>query len=145
MIEAIQVAAEAAQAANPAVKTQVTQPQATAIEVHQFSDAYTRASGTNNVSATSETTSVLKPVNVQETSSSAGFRALAVFGENLNGGASEIQQLAQKLSSGGIDANPSVMMEMTMACHQFMFKAQVTSNVANRTSDGIQQLFRQQS
>jgi len=34
---------------------------------------------------------------------------------------------------------------MTMQCHQFLFQSQLTSNVANRTSDGVQQLFRQQS
>ena len=43
------------------------------------------------------------------------------------------------------ELTPGQMMEMTMKCHQFLFQAELTSNVANRTSDGIQQLFRQQS
>ena len=34
---------------------------------------------------------------------------------------------------------------MTMKSHHFLFQCEMTSNVANRTSDGIQQLFRQQS
>ncbi len=49
------------------------------------------------------------------------------------------------MSSPDFATRPSAMLEVTMACQQFMFKAQLTSNVANRTSDGIQQLFRQQS
>lgn len=32
-----------------------------------------------------------------------------------------------------------------MQAHKFLFQSQLTSNVANRTSDGVQQLFRQQS
>ncbi len=37
------------------------------------------------------------------------------------------------------------MLNLTVKCHEFMFHAELTSNVANRTSDGVQQLFRQQS
>ena len=43
------------------------------------------------------------------------------------------------------EMTPSQMLEVTMQCHQFLFQSQLTSNVANRTSDGVQQLFRQQS
>jgi hypothetical protein len=31
-----------------------------------------------------------------------------------------------------------------MQCQEFMFQAQLTSNIANRSADGVQQLFRQQ-
>ena len=34
---------------------------------------------------------------------------------------------------------------MTVKAHEFMFHCQLTANVANRTSDGLQQLFRQQA
>jgi hypothetical protein len=37
------------------------------------------------------------------------------------------------------------MIKMMAGCQQFMLECQLTSSVANRTSDGIQELFRQQS
>lgn len=40
---------------------------------------------------------------------------------------------------------PSQMMMMTVKAHEFMFHCELTANVANRSSDGVQQLFRQQS
>jgi hypothetical protein len=36
------------------------------------------------------------------------------------------------------------MVMLSMRCQEFMFHCQLTSNIANRTSDGLQQLFRQQ-
>lgn len=41
--------------------------------------------------------------------------------------------------------SPSEMLSLTVQAHQFLFQSQLTANVANRTSDGVQQLFRQQS
>jgi hypothetical protein len=136
MTEAIQaVAMEAAKAA-PATAP-VAQPQTGAFEVHQFSDAYARSGAT---AATNQAQGV-----AQAAPPSEGLRAFAAFADNINGGASNIEALTQKMSSSEFASKPSAMLEVTMACQQFMFKAQLTSNVANRTSDGIQQLFRQQS
>ena len=50
---------------------------------------------------------------------------------------------ASRLSSGGT-MTPNDMIMLTVQAHEFLFKAEITANVANRTSDGIQQLFRQQ-
>lgn len=44
----------------------------------------------------------------------------------------------------GTEMTPGDMIMMTVRCQEFMFQCQLTSNVANRTSDGLQQLFRQQ-
>jgi hypothetical protein len=54
---------------------------------------------------------------------------------------------AQKLSgqTPGGALLPSEMMQLTIRSQQFLFHCELTSNVANRTSDGVQQLFRQQS
>ena len=41
--------------------------------------------------------------------------------------------------------SPGEMVMLTVRCQEFMFHCQLTSNIANRTSDGLQQLFRQQS
>lgn len=40
---------------------------------------------------------------------------------------------------------PSELMMITMRSHEFLFRCELTANVANRASDGVQQLFRQQS
>jgi Type III secretion basal body protein I, YscI, HrpB, PscI len=134
MIEAIQVAAMNAAQANPAASP-AAQPQATMFEVNQFADAYARggapaSGGPGDVAAPAQP--------------SQGMRALLSTFENLNGGADSINTMSRTMSA---TANPSPgdMLKMTMECHQFLFKAELTSNVANRTSDGVQQLFKQQS
>lgn len=43
------------------------------------------------------------------------------------------------------DLKPSELMMLTMRSHEFLFHCELVSNVANRSSDGVQQLFRQQS
>jgi hypothetical protein len=43
------------------------------------------------------------------------------------------------------DLKPGELMMLTMRSHEFLFACELTSNVANRSSDGLQQLFRQQS
>jgi hypothetical protein len=43
------------------------------------------------------------------------------------------------------DMGPGEMIKMMAGVQQFMLECQLTSSVANRTSDGIQELFRQQS
>ena len=136
MIEAIQVGAMEAAKATSGTQ-QAAQPQATAFEVHQFSDAYARGGAGVDTKSSVQVNATQAP--------SPSMQAVAAFADNLNGGASGIEKMASKLTSTDFSSNPSAMLEMTMACHQFMFRAQLTSNVANRTSDGIQQLFRQQS
>lgn len=137
MIEAIQVAAMDAAQANPAASP-AAQPQATMFEVSQFADAYARggAPSSGGVGA------VTDPAPVQ---SSQGMRALLSTFENLNGGAEKINAMSQMMSTSTVDPTPGEMMKLTMECHKFLYKAELTSNVANRTSDGVQQLFKQQS
>ena len=40
--------------------------------------------------------------------------------------------------------SPAEIVDLTMRSQEFMFHSQLTANVANRTADGLQQLFRQQ-
>jgi hypothetical protein len=40
---------------------------------------------------------------------------------------------------------PGDMLMMTMRAHEFLFHCELTSNVANRSSEGVQQLFREQT
>ena len=65
--------------------------------------------------------------------------------EQVNGQAADITALARTAEAKGTGMTPGEMVMMTVRCHEFMFNCQLTSNMANRTSDGLQQLFRQQS
>jgi hypothetical protein len=61
---------------------------------------------------------------------------------NLN---SASTRLAEAGSGGIAEMKPSELMMLTMRSHEFLFNCQLVANVANRSSDGVQQLFRQQS
>ncbi|HEX6362719.1 MAG TPA: hypothetical protein VFZ93_07180 [Albitalea sp.] len=65
--------------------------------------------------------------------------------EHINGEAARLSADAQAAKAGGRELSPSEMVMLTVRCQEFMFHCQLTSNIANRTSDGLQQLFRQQS
>ncbi len=65
--------------------------------------------------------------------------------ERVNGEAKQVAEFATKAQASGNDMSPGEVIQLTMRCHEFMFHCQLSSSVANRTSDGLQQLFRQQS
>ncbi|ALN83544.1 hypothetical protein IEQ11_01005 [Lysobacter capsici] len=137
MIEAIQVAAEAAQ---PAAASPAQSPQASAYDIREFAAAFDRGA-----SPTSAGAQAGAPAQAAPTEMSQGTRAVLAALDNLNGGADKIDAATKTMSANSADLTSGEMIQMTMRCHQFMFTSQLTSNVANRTSDGIQQLFRQQS
>lgn len=65
--------------------------------------------------------------------------------EKVNGEARGVADYAKTAELSGNSMTPGEVVNLTMKCHEFMFHCQLTSNIANRTSDGIQQLFKQQS
>jgi hypothetical protein len=65
--------------------------------------------------------------------------------DSINGEAAKLAQDAQAAQNAGRELLPSELVSLTVRCQEFMFHCQLTSNIANRTSDGLQQLFRQQS
>jgi len=65
--------------------------------------------------------------------------------EHINGEAQRLAADAKAAEAAGQDMSPSQMVNLSVRCQEFMFHCQLTSNIANRTSDGLQQLFRQQS
>lgn len=142
MIEAIQVAGldPASGAAGSAGAAH--QPQAAAIEVRDFAQAQMRAGGAAQAAPTGGVEALPGASGVEQ---SQGAQLMMSAFDKLNGSANGIQELAQRLSTQTGDMTPSQMMELTMKSHEFMIQSQLTSNVANRTSDGVQQLFRQQS
>ena len=65
--------------------------------------------------------------------------------EHINGEANRRAMDARAAEAAGQDMSPSQMVNLSVRCQEFMFHCQLTSNIANRASDGLQQLFRQQS
>jgi len=64
---------------------------------------------------------------------------------HINEEAASLNQAAQTALVAGADLTPGEMVMLTVQCHEFLFHSQLTANIANRTSDGLQQLFRQQA
>jgi hypothetical protein len=62
----------------------------------------------------------------------------------LNDAANSLRADATALNLKG-NATPAEIVHLTMRCHEYLFRCEMTSNVANRASDNIAQLFRQQS
>ena len=65
--------------------------------------------------------------------------------EHINGEAGALRAQASAAMQAGKDLSPGDMVSLTVRCQEFMFHCELTSNMANRASDGLQQLFRQQS
>lgn len=64
--------------------------------------------------------------------------------DNLNVEASGLQDAAVRTQDAGDSLTPGEMITLTMRCDEFMFHCELTSNVASRSSDSLQQLFREQ-
>ena len=58
--------------------------------------------------------------------------------------ARSVTDYAQSAEQSGGELTPGEVVQLTMQCQEFMFQCQLTSNIANRSADGVQQLFRQQ-
>jgi hypothetical protein len=65
--------------------------------------------------------------------------------EQINTEAAQLSEHARRAMQSGAELSPGEMVMLTVKCHEFLFHSQLTANVANRTSDGLQQLFRQQA
>jgi hypothetical protein len=78
------------------------------------------------------------------TSSPAAQAVMRAF-DSINVEAAKLSRDAQAAQQSNRELSPSELVSLTVRCQEFMFHCQLTSNIANRTSDGLQQLFRQQS
>lgn len=63
----------------------------------------------------------------------------------INTEAADLLNYAKSAVASGNELTPSEIVVLTARSHEFMFHAQLTANVANRTAEGLQQLFRQQN
>lgn len=68
------------------------------------------------------------------------FKAL----DGINGQAKSVSDYARTAEASGGTLTPGEIVQLTMKCQEFTFQCQLTSNIANRSSDGVQQLFKQQ-
>jgi len=64
--------------------------------------------------------------------------------DDINGEAARLSNDAQLAQAAGSEMTPGQMVMLTVRCEEFMFHCQLTSNIANRASDGAQTLFREQ-
>jgi hypothetical protein len=95
----------------------------------RFLGSMTNATGISSTHATSQSS----PMKTM-------FSAL----DQVNGQAKSVSQYAAEAEASGGQLTPGEIVQLTMRCNEFMFQCQLTSNIANRSSDGVQQLFRQQ-
>lgn len=113
--------------------------QPSVFDVAGFRAAFAEAE-TTNVAPSAESA-----LNAGSVSDSEGMRALFSTLDSLNGRAEKLETNSKIFTSGERDMTPGEMLMLTVQAHEFLFHAQLTANVANRTSDGVQQLFRQQA
>jgi hypothetical protein len=107
---------------------------ATVFDVSHFDAAYASAADTAASAA---------PVSHVGGSESQGFRSVMAALDSLNGKADSLGSNALQMQQGQF--KPSDMLMMTLKAQEFLFHCELTSNVANSTSSGVQQLFREQS
>jgi len=74
-----------------------------------------------------------------------GFRSVLMALQGLNGQAESMGAAAVQMQAQHTTVQPSDILMLTVKAHEFMFHCELTANVANRTSDGVQQLFREQT
>jgi len=64
--------------------------------------------------------------------------------DHINREALALGNYAEKAVESGNTLSPGEIVNLTVQSQKFMFHSQLISNIANRSADGIQQLFRQQ-
>jgi hypothetical protein len=104
-------------------------------DVSHFDAAYSAAA----VNATP----AAEPLARVSGSESQGLRTVMETLDGLNGKAESLGSRAAQMQGGHM--KPSDILMMTLRAQEFLFHCELTSNVANRTSEGVQQLFREQS
>ncbi len=104
------------------------------------------ATMTDNISAFEDSLRAAQSQSVAGTDSVTEV-AKAVFGplDYINKEAASLAEFAQSAMESENTLSPSEIISLTVRSQEFMFHSQLTANIANRTADGVQQLFRQQS
>jgi hypothetical protein len=82
--------------------------------------------------------------SVQSSGGSTPVKGLFNALDQVNMQAKSVSEYASTAEASGGQLTPGEIVQLTMKCQEFMFQCQLTSNIANRSSDGVQQLFKQQ-
>jgi hypothetical protein len=106
-------------------------------DVAQFESAMSSAAGVPAGTAPAAT----KPASMLDSETLKAF-----FGPlgRINSAPDRLLAASEKLAANP-DVGPGDMLMTMVNVQKFVFEAQITSSVANRTSDGVQELFRQQA
>jgi FlaG/FlaF family flagellin (archaellin) len=75
---------------------------------------------------------------------SEAVKVLSAPFDHINTEASQLSVDAQAAKADGGAMSPGDMVLLTARCQEFSFHCTLMSNIANRTSDGLQQMFKQQ-
>jgi len=118
---------------------------ATSFDVANFRDAMAQFDPGHigpNQAQSSEPQSA--PAQSAESSPWTGLEQVGEAALNLSDRAGQVRSEAfEALASKG-DLSPGDMISLTVEVHKFSFHSQLSSNIANRSSQGVQELFRQQ-
>jgi hypothetical protein len=123
--------------AAPSITTQSAGP-AKAIDIARFQAEFEQAQRTDKA----------KQVDASDATASKPSESIQWLSDglsSLNARATGLTAEANATIGSGEELKPKDMLMLTVHAHEFLFHCELTSNVANRTSDGITQLFRQQS
>lgn len=77
--------------------------------------------------------------------SSNAFQVIGKPLQGLNDSLTSLQEMARAASSSGASMSVGDAVLLTARCHEFSLHCTLASTMATKTSDGVQQLFRQQS
>jgi len=64
--------------------------------------------------------------------------------ESVNSEATRLAAAAQATQAAGASVSPGDLIMLSMRCNEFLFHCELTANIADRGSDGVQQLFREE-
>lgn len=84
------------------------------------------------------------PAQGAESAMLPGLKNAGEAALNLSDHAGQVRSEAFEALANKDELSPGDMLNLTVEVHKFSFHAQLSSNVANRSSQGVQELFRQQ-
>jgi len=82
-----------------------------------------------------------RPVSTPTEAAQLAFKPF----DHINNEALQISEASKAAQAAGKDLTPGDMVRLTAQVGEFAFHCQLMASVANKTSDGLSQMFRQQS
>ncbi|MFP4061630.1 MAG: hypothetical protein ACLFS2_02430 [Halochromatium sp.] len=117
----------------------------TQFDVANFQDAMARFdSGQIGAGQVETGNTQTTPADNTQAAPWGGMKQVGEAALNLSDRAGQVRGEAFEALSNKDELSPSDMLSLTVEVHKFSFHSQMSSNVANRSSQGVQELFRQQ-